>query len=291
MSHMKLIDYSKHFAKERPILFSVLFCFLFSFLTLYTIRMFEQMHLYPENSRISFFSNKFITLCFAITLIQLFYSLREIKITLILKKGAFNVIMVSLFILAILTFGNYLHGNMFGNWWILSIAFIHIIFIGVIEEFTFRGMIFRLICDKHGVVLGVFLSSVVFGLMHLLNWFNHHNLNAAFYNTIWAIGVGIFLAAVLIRTGSILIPVIWHALGDFPSTISRYIDPKYFEKLATDTESTGAAVALIIFFIFSAIGIFLIRKEIFQSFIQKNDVREQLRGKSGDDLKKLKFII
>jgi membrane protease YdiL (CAAX protease family) len=239
--------------------------------------MFEQMHLFPENSRISIFSGQFIELCFAITLIQLFYSLREIKITLILKKGAFGAIMVSLFILAIFTLGSY-HGNMFGNWWIISIAFIHVIFIGVVEEFIFQGMIFRVICDKHGVALGVFLSSVVFGLMHLLCWFNHHNLNAAFNNTIWAIGAGVFLAAILIRTGSILIPVILHALMDFPSRISIYIDPKYLEKLATLNESTGAAGALIIFFIFSAIGIFLIRKEIFQSFRQKNDVREQLRG-------------
>lgn len=273
MSHMKLIDYSRHFAKERPILFSVVFCFLFSVLTLYTIRMFEQMHLYPANSRISFFSGEFIELCFAIALIQLFYSLREIKITPILKKGVFGAIMVSVFILAILTLGRFPE-NMFGNWWILSIAFIHVIFIGVIEEFTFRGMIFRLICDKHGVVLGVFLSSLLFGLMHLLTWFSHHNLNAAFYNTIIAIGVGVFLAALLIRTGSILIPVIWHALVDFPSIISLYIDPsKYLEKLATHNESTGAAGALILFFLFSAIGIFLIRKEIFQSFSQKNDVR------------------
>jgi membrane protease YdiL (CAAX protease family) len=235
--------------------------------------MFEQMHLYPENSRISIFSNRFIILCYAIALIQLFYSLREIKIKLILKKGAFGVIMVSLFILAILTLRNY-PGNMFGNWWILSIAFIDVIFIGVIEEFVFRGMIFRLIYDKHGVVLSVFLSSLMFGLMHLLNWFNHHNLNAAFYNTIWAIGIGVFLAAILIRTGSILIPVIWHALMAFPSIISQYIDPsKYFEKLATNTESAGAATTLILFFIFSAIGIFLIRKEISQSFSQKNDVQ------------------
>lgn len=277
MSHIKLIDYSKHFAKERPILFSVLFCFLFSFLVFFTYGMFERMHLFPENSRISIFSGKFIELCFAIALIQLFYSLRKIKITLILEKGAFNVIMVSFIILAILTLGSY-PGNMFGNWWILSIAFIHVIFIGVVEEFIFRGMIFRLICDRHGVVPGVFLSSLIFGLMHLLNWYNHHNLIAAFNQTIWAIGVGIFLAALLIRTGSILIPVIWHALGNFPSFISIYIDPKYLEKLATHNESTGAAGALILFFIFSAIGIFLIRKEIFQSFRQKKDIREQLRG-------------
>ena len=266
MSHMKLIDYSKNFAKERPILFSVLFCFLFSFLVFFTYGMVKQMHLFPENSRISIFSGKFIELCFAIALIQLFYSLREIKITLSLKKGAFGVIIISFIPLAILTLGRF-PGNMFGNWWILSIAFIDVIFIGVIEEFVFRGMIFRLIHDKHGVVLGVFLSSVVFGLMHLLNWFNHQNLNAAFNNTIWATGAGVFLAALLIRTGSILIPVIWHALMAFQSIISQYIDPsKYFEKLATNTESAGAASALILFFIFSAIGIFLIRKEISQSF-------------------------
>ena len=89
----------------------------------------------------------------------------------------------------------------------------------------------------------------------------------------------VFFAALLIRTGSILIPVIWHALGDFPQIISQYIDPgKYLEKLAANTESAGAASALIIFILFSAIGIFLIRKEISQSFSQKNDVREQLRG-------------
>jgi membrane protease YdiL (CAAX protease family) len=281
---MKLIDYSKHFAKERPILFSVLFCFLFSFITFFTVGMFDQMHLFPENSRISIFSNRFIMLCLAIILIQLFHSLREIKITLSLKKGAFGVIIVSFIPLAILTLGRF-PGNMFGNWWILSIAFIDVIFIGVIEEFTFRGMIFRLICDKHGVVLGVFLSSVVFGLMHLLNWFNHQNLNAAFYNTIWATGAGVFLVALLIRTGSILIPVIWHALMAFQSIISQYIDPsKYFEKLATNTESAGVASALILFSLFSAIGIFLIRKEISQSFASHLKKKILVQDQGGSEI-------
>ena len=102
MSHIKLIDYSKHFAKERPILFTFFFCFLFSFLVFFTYGMFEQVHLFAENSRISIFSNRFIILCYAIALIQLFYSLREIKITLILKKGAFRVITVSFIINAII---------------------------------------------------------------------------------------------------------------------------------------------------------------------------------------------
>ncbi len=281
---MKFADNSKHFAKERPILFSFIFCLFISFLIFYTPRMFEQMHIDPENSRISLFIGRFIGLCLVITLIQLFFSLREIKITLSLKKGAFGVIIVSFIPLAILTLGRF-PGNMFGNWWILSIAFIDVIFIGVIEEFTFRGMIFRLICDKHGVVLGVFLSSVVFGLMHLLNWFNHHNLSAAFYNTIWATGAGVFLVSLLIRTGSILIPVIWHALMAFQSIISQYIDPsKYFEKLATNTESAGVASALILFSLFSAIGIFLIRKEISQSFASHLKKKILVQDQGGSEI-------
>jgi membrane protease YdiL (CAAX protease family) len=49
---------------------------------------------------------------------------------------------------------------------ILSVVFVCIV-APIVEEFVFRGLLFRSIRDRYGAVLGVILSGVAFGLIHI----------------------------------------------------------------------------------------------------------------------------
>jgi membrane protease YdiL (CAAX protease family) len=88
------------------------------------------------------------------------------------------------------------------------------------EEAFFRGLILQTLLPA-GMRIAVILSALLFGLPHLLNaigglWdplFVIANSAAAF-------GIGITLAALVVRTGTIWPPVLIHALVNFTALLS-----------------------------------------------------------------------
>ncbi|MGF1488512.1 MAG: lysostaphin resistance A-like protein [Prochloraceae cyanobacterium] len=87
-------------------------------------------------------------------------------------------------------------------YWLLLFT-ITVIVAPITEEFIFRGAILHRWSTKWGIVAGILMSSFVFGLLHL-------NI---FVITI-SIG-GIIYALLYIKTGSLLVPIIAHALNNF----------------------------------------------------------------------------
>jgi hypothetical protein len=88
------------------------------------------------------------------------------------------------------------------------------------EEAFFRGLVLRTLLPA-GIRTAVVVSALLFGLPHLLNalggiwnpWF-------ALADTFAAFGIGITLAAIVIRTGTIWPPVVIHALVNFTALLS-----------------------------------------------------------------------
>ena len=73
------------------------------------------------------------------------------------------------------------------------------------EEYLFRGLIYDAMRARFGVYLAIFLSAVVFMAFHLLEYYNYWvGLTAIFV-------LGVFIAAIRERSGSILNPIICHA--------------------------------------------------------------------------------
>lgn len=73
------------------------------------------------------------------------------------------------------------------------------------EEYLFRGLIYDSMRARFGVYLAIFLSAVVFMAFHLIEYYNYWvGLSAIFV-------LGIFLAVIRERSGSILNPIICHA--------------------------------------------------------------------------------
>ncbi|GAA0208167.1 hypothetical protein GCM10009123_14570 [Kangiella japonica] len=73
------------------------------------------------------------------------------------------------------------------------------------EEYLFRGLIYDSMHARFGVYLAIFLSAVVFMAFHLIEYYNYWVGLAAIFV------LGICLAAIRERSGSILNPIICHA--------------------------------------------------------------------------------
>ena len=85
------------------------------------------------------------------------------------------------------------------------------------EEVMFRGLSIpigmRYLKGKNKILTVALVSSVVFGLSHLGNAMGGNAIGIV--QGIATIGSGLFYAAVFLRTGSIMVPIIMHALYDW----------------------------------------------------------------------------
>ncbi|AEV95871.1 CPBP family intramembrane glutamic endopeptidase [Pediococcus claussenii] len=89
---------------------------------------------------------------------------------------------------------------------------------GVFEEYLFRGVILRgilkLSSGPHQVWNAVLISSFMFGVSHMVN-IGHQALEPTVVQGASAMILGLFLAALYLRTKNIIWPMLFHGLNDF----------------------------------------------------------------------------
>lgn len=114
-----------------------------------------------------------------------------------------------------------------------------VIFAPILEEFWFRGLALETL-RPYGNGFAIFVTAILFGITHA-------NLAQFFYATVF----GIFLAYVAIHTGSLIAPMILHALMNGISSITTLLmtDPDVAEYVAAGMngetpEITSTAVRL-----------------------------------------------
>ncbi|MGW8258184.1 MAG: CPBP family intramembrane glutamic endopeptidase, partial [Thermoguttaceae bacterium] len=80
---------------------------------------------------------------------------------------------------------------------------------GVGEEMLFRGIVQDWVTNKmggtYGIALGLIVSAVVFGLLH--------GITATY--ALLATAIGLYLGAIWLLTGNLLVPIVAHSLYDF----------------------------------------------------------------------------
>jgi len=87
--------------------------------------------------------------------------------------------------------------------------------VGLSEEFMFRGVIFRALLSRFRIWPAIIATSLLFGGVHVLNVFVTGQFGEAALQAIAASLSGFAFIALLIRTGSIWVPIVYHALWDF----------------------------------------------------------------------------
>lgn len=86
--------------------------------------------------------------------------------------------------------------------------------VGFVEETYFRGMILRALLIR-GPWQAVIISSLLFGMLHLLNVAGGANLAATLLQVVYAVAIGLMYAALALRTQTILPLIVIHGLTDF----------------------------------------------------------------------------
>ena len=98
--------------------------------------------------------------------------------------------------------------------------------VGFLEEMIFRGLLFTAIA-KNNIKSAVIISSVTFGVGHIINLFNGSgmDLTGNLGQIVFAIAVGFLLVTIFYRGGSLLPCIVVHAaintLGTFANDANR----------------------------------------------------------------------
>lgn len=110
----------------------------------------------------------------------------------------------------------------------LSSPLLALLAIGILapiaEELLFRGAIYNLIKDGVGKYVALFVSSVLFALIHL-------NI----YQASYTLFIGLFLGIILMKTGSLWLPIIFHIVYNLFGGIFGAFDQKLMELLFLKT--------------------------------------------------------
>jgi uncharacterized protein len=96
----------------------------------------------------------------------------------------------------------------------LSLFLALALLVGFVEESYFRGMILRALLGR-GPWQAVIISSLCFGILHLLNLAGGANLAATLLQVVYAVAIGLMYAALALRTRTILPLIATHGLTDF----------------------------------------------------------------------------
>jgi membrane protease YdiL (CAAX protease family) len=100
-------------------------------------------------------------------------------------------------------------------WPVLMFFFINTLFVGFSEEMMFRGVLFQALRSRVSLWPAIIVTTLLFGSVHILNVFITGKLGDAVIQAITAAMSGLAFMALLIRTRSLWVPIICHALWDF----------------------------------------------------------------------------
>jgi len=98
---------------------------------------------------------------------------------------------------------------------------------GALEEVGSRGIVLTVFLNKYSERKSIFISSLVFGLMQLLNLTNGANVVWVMGQVTWAFIIGLFYGYVFVRTRSLLPSMIVHYLGNvFIGSLTGYMQSR-----------------------------------------------------------------
>ena len=93
-------------------------------------------------------------------------------------------------------------------------AVVSMAFVGFAEELIFRGFLFKAMLKDGSVRTAVIVSSLTFGMGHILNLFTGHELGETLVQVAFAIAYGFIVTMAFYKSGSLLPCILSHSLTD-----------------------------------------------------------------------------
>ena len=157
-------------------------------------------------------------------LLTLFIVLNDLEEKYGLTKWPMNTKRFLFFIpMWILVTGNLWNGVVFSYTLPAQICItLSMLIIGYNEEILFRGLLFKAFLKKYGIVVATLVSSLSFGMGHILNIFIGQANLTTYIQIVFALSWGFMFSMVYYKSGSILPCIVAHSLVDLFSTIANY---------------------------------------------------------------------
>ncbi|MDO4868036.1 MAG: CPBP family intramembrane metalloprotease [Clostridia bacterium] len=92
--------------------------------------------------------------------------------------------------------------------------------VGYIEEVIFRGLLFKAI-SKDNLRQGMVISALTFGIGHITNLFNGHELLETLLQIVYAVALGFLFVTLFHYSGSLWPCIVTHSLIDVTSVFAR----------------------------------------------------------------------
>ena len=83
--------------------------------------------------------------------------------------------------------------------------------IGFLEEIIFRGFLFKMM-EKDNIKSAVIVSSITFGIGHIVNLLNGADLIPSLMQVCYAVAIGYMLVIILYKSKSLMPCIIFHAI-------------------------------------------------------------------------------
>ena len=101
-------------------------------------------------------------------------------------------------------------------------AVLSMLLVGYVEEMLFRGFLFKALIPKNGIVAAVIISSVTFGMGHIVNLLTGQGNLETIVQIIYAVSLGFLFTLVFYKSGSLFPCIASHSLID---VFSRFAVP------------------------------------------------------------------
>ncbi len=102
----------------------------------------------------------------------------------------------------------------------LIYAAVSMTLVGFVEELLFRGFLFKAMLKDGNVKAAVIISSVTFGLGHIVNLFTGQDLIETLSQVVFAVAVGFVFTFVFYKSGSLLPGILAHSFIDVSSVFA-----------------------------------------------------------------------
>jgi len=173
--------------------------------------------------------------------------------------------------------GSILLMGIFSNWddytnskaYLLVIFAISVLLVGLAEEISFRGLILPLFIQtqkekKYGIHLSVLFTALLFGALHYINLAKEpDNFWGITSQVFFATSIGVFLGGLFLRTGSIIVVSVFHALVNFSfgtSDLKEKVVTKAAEESSKEVNWNTVIPTTILFAFIFISGIYMINR-------------------------------
>ena len=164
-----------------------------------------------QNYGITSYQSVIINTILSILLIVLIVSLKGIKYYGITKPNDSKKFLyfIPLFIISLFNLRRGIYINNTGSEIVFHI--LTMINVGFIEEMIFRGFLFRMMA-KDNVKSAIIVSSITFGVGHIVNLLNGADLVPTLLQLCYAVAIGYMLSMIFYKSKSIIPCIIFHAI-------------------------------------------------------------------------------